>query len=220
VGLVHRRHHQGRRQDAGNLRRTQRSALKGLPFAENVELSLSGRHTEVNSYGEDDTYKIGLNWQLVPSLRLRATKGTSFRAPALFELYKNAETSFLSQRTVDPCIRWAQNLAQGSARNTSPTTARPPAFPGAYTGAGATATITSGGGKGNLEAETSKAMTYGVIWTPSFADLNVAVDYFDIDVNNEITQLGAAGSSTAAIARCRSRAIRCAALFSRGPVRT
>jgi hypothetical protein len=52
--------------------------------------------------------------------------------------------------------------------------------PGAYTGAGATATITAAGGKGNLEAETSKAITYGVIWTPSFADLNVAVDYFDI----------------------------------------
>jgi iron complex outermembrane receptor protein len=59
VGFLHRRHHQGRRPCAGNLRRTQRSALKGLPFAENVELSLSGRHTKVNSYGEDDTYKIG-----------------------------------------------------------------------------------------------------------------------------------------------------------------
>jgi iron complex outermembrane receptor protein len=166
--------------------------LKGLPFAENVELSLSGRHTKVNSYGEDDTYKIGLNWQLVPSLRLRATKGTSFRAPALFELYKNAETSFLSQRTVDPCIRWAQNLAQGLLPQYVANNCAAAGVPGAYTGAGASATITAAGGKGNLEAETSKAITYGVIWTPSFADLNVAVDYFDINVTNEITQLGAA----------------------------
>ncbi|WP_421737177.1 TonB-dependent receptor plug domain-containing protein [Caulobacter sp.] len=166
--------------------------LKDLPFAENVELSLSGRHTKVNSYGKDDTYKLGLNWQIIPSLRLRATKGTSFRAPALFELYKNKETSFLSQRAVDPCINWAQNLSQGLIPQYVANNCSAAGVPGAYSGAGASATITAGGGKGRLEAETSKAVTYGVIWTPSFADLNVAVDYFDINVTNEVTQLGAA----------------------------
>lgn len=166
--------------------------LKGLPFAENVELSLSGRHTKINSYGEDDTYKIGLNWQIIPSLRVRATKGTSFRAPALFELYKNAETSFASQRTVDPCIRWGQNLAQGNITQNVADNCAADGIPSTHTGAGSSATVTSGGGKGALEAETSKAVTYGVIWTPSFADLNVAVDYFEIEVNDEITRLGAA----------------------------
>ncbi len=166
--------------------------LKDLPFAENVELSLSGRHTKVNSYGEGDTYKVGLNWQIVPSLRIRATKGTSFRAPALFELYKNAETSFASQRTIDPCIRWGQNLAQGNIQQNVADNCAADGIPATHTGAGSTATVTAAGGKGSLEAETSKAVTYGVIWTPSFADLNVAVDYFEIEVNDEITQLGAA----------------------------
>jgi len=166
--------------------------LKGLPLAENVELSLSGRHTKVNSYGEDDTYKIGLNWQIIPSLRVRATKGTSFRAPALFELYKNAETSFLSQRSVDPCIRWGQNLAQGNIPQYVANNCAAAGVPSTHSGSGASATVSAAGGKGNLEAETSKAVTYGVIWTPSFANLNVAVDYFEIDVNDEITQLGAA----------------------------
>ncbi len=166
--------------------------LKGLPLAENVELSLSGRHTKVNSYGKDDTYKIGLNWQIIPSLRARVTKGTSFRAPALFELYKNRETSFANQRSLDPCINWAQNLAQGDLQQYVADNCKAAGVPGTYSGSGASATVTAGGGKGTLEAETSKAVTYGVIWTPSFADLNVAVDYFEIDVSNEVDQLGAA----------------------------
>ncbi|CAN5438701.1 TonB-dependent receptor [soil metagenome] len=166
--------------------------LKDLPFAQSLDLSLSGRYTDVASYGSDSTYKVGLNWQVLSSLRLRATQGTSFRAPALFELYKNAETSFLSQRSVDPCIRWAQNLAQGVLPQYVANNCQAAGIPGAYTGSGASVTITSAGGKGTLEAETSKANTYGVIWTPSFADLNVAVDYFNIEVSNEITQLGAA----------------------------
>ncbi|USQ94618.1 TonB-dependent receptor plug domain-containing protein [Caulobacter sp. RL271] len=164
--------------------------LKDMFLAERLDLSLSGRHTKVNSYGEDDTYKIGLNWQIIPSLRLRATRGTSFRAPALFELYKNAQTDFVSQRLVDPCIRWGQNLAQGNITQRVADNCRADGIPDAYTGQGAQATTTSSGGKGNLEAETSLAKTYGVIWTPKFADLQVAVDYFDINVKNEVTQLG------------------------------
>jgi iron complex outermembrane recepter protein len=165
--------------------------LKDVFLAKNLELSLSGRHTKVNSYGEDDTYKIGLNWQIVPSLRLRATRGTSFRAPALFELYKNAETAFANQRTIDPCVRWGQNLAQGNITQRVADNCRADGIPDSYTGAGAQATVTSSGGKGGLVAETSLAKTYGVIWTPRFADLQVVVDYFDIDVKNEVTQLGA-----------------------------
>ncbi|WP_082769725.1 TonB-dependent siderophore receptor [Caulobacter sp. CCH9-E1] len=166
--------------------------FRDMFLAKNVELSLSGRHTKVNSYGEDDTYKIGLNWQIIPSLRLRATRGTSFRAPALFELYKNAQTAFVNQRSVDPCIRWGQNLAQGNITQRVADNCRASGVPDTYTGAGASVTVVSSGGKGLLEAETSLAKTYGVIWTPKFADLQLAVDYFDINVKNEVTQLGAA----------------------------
>ena len=73
--------------------------LKDLPAIQMLDLSLSGRYTDVDSYGTNSTYKIGLNWQVLPSVRLRATKGTSFRAPALFELYLADQTSFASQRS-------------------------------------------------------------------------------------------------------------------------
>jgi iron complex outermembrane receptor protein len=56
------------------------------------------------------------------------------------------------------------------------------------------ATIFSGGGAvtGNLKPETSDAKTLGIVWTPSFIDLSVAVDYADITVNDEISRFGAA----------------------------
>ncbi|MDR6624227.1 TonB-dependent receptor domain-containing protein [Caulobacter segnis] len=186
-------------------------------LAKNVELSLSGRHTKVNSYGEDDTYKIGLNWQIIPSVRLRATRGTSFRAPALFELYKNAQTSFANQRSIDPCIRWGQNLAQGNITQRIADNCRASGVPETYSGAGASATIVSSGGKGNLVAETSLAKTYGLIWTPKFADLQLAVDYFDINVKNEVTQLGAATIVRECLSSLNFPSDKLCSLFTRNP---
>jgi iron complex outermembrane receptor protein len=191
--------------------------LKDVFLAQSVNLSLSGRYTDVDSYGSDSTYKVGLNWQIIPSIRLRATHGTSFRAPALFELYKNAETSFLSQRNIDPCIRWQAALTAGTLPQYVADNCAADGIPGGYTGAGATAVITSGGGAGMLEAETSKATTYGVIWTPKFANLQVAVDYFDIEVNNEITQLGAARIVSGCYRSLSYPTDQLCSLFERGP---
>ena len=50
----------------------------------------------------------------VAEVRVRASSGTSFRTPALYELYLADQTSFTGQRRVDPCIRWGTNLADGS----------------------------------------------------------------------------------------------------------
>jgi iron complex outermembrane receptor protein len=67
-----------------------------------------------------------------------------------------------------------------------------------YTGAGtSSALIVTGGGAGVLDAETSEAWTVGVIWTPSFIDLSVAVDYFDILIEDAVL-----GLSAAVVAQC------------------
>lgn len=174
--------------------------LRGAPLAESLQVTLSGRYTDVESFGSASTHKIGVNWQLTPEFRLHFTQGTSFRAPALFELFLADQTSFLGQRSVDPCINWGAQLAIG---NISQRVADNCAFSGgpnptggipiAYTGAGAGATIITGGGAGLLEAETSDARVIGLVWEPSWSQLSVAVDYFEIDVANEVARLGAGG---------------------------
>lgn len=164
--------------------------VKDLPLAEAVDLSLSARLTDVDVYGSDTTYKAGLGWQIIPTVRARATYGTSFRAPALFELFLADQTSFAQQRAIDPCIGWASALATGSISQRLADNCAAD-VPGAHTGAGGSATIFASGNAGDLEAETSKAVNVGLVWSPTFADLRVSVDYYQIEINDQITQLGA-----------------------------
>lgn len=161
--------------------------FKGLPGIESLDLQISGRYTDYDSYGSDSTHKVGLNWQITPAWRVRATDGTSFRAPALYELYLANQTGFLGQTSVDPCINY-----ESSGNPILVTNCSAAGVPIGYTAAGSSsATIITGGGAGVLKAETSEAKTLGVIWTPDFIDLSVAVDYFEIQLNNEIRQFGA-----------------------------
>jgi outer membrane receptor protein involved in Fe transport len=165
--------------------------LTDKPGVQNLTLNASARYTDVDSYGSDTTYKVGLNWQIVDSVRLRANQGTSFRSPALFELYLADQTSFAAQRAVDPCIRWGTNLASGDISQRLADNCAADGIAADFTGAPISATIITGGGLGILEAETSTSRTAGIIWTPEFADLSLSVDYFDIEVNDEVDQLGA-----------------------------
>lgn len=174
------------------------------PFFEDLTLSLAGRLTNVtatrasDSVDDEDngnfTYKVGLNWAVTDWLRFRGSYGTSFRAPALFEQFLADETSFVSQR-FDPCINWTAGLNDGTTSQRVADNCAADGIPGDYGGGGITATAFASGGLGNLEAETSKAKTVGVILTPDLnflgnTQLSIAVDYFDIEVDGEISQLG------------------------------
>jgi len=159
------------------------------PLIEFLDFNASARFTDVESYGSDTTYKVGMNWALTDSFRARSTFGTSFRAPALYELYLANQTSSIAARDADPCFNWGNNLALG---NISQRTANNCAADGIPSDHIATVgpTILTGGGAGVLKAETSEAFTFGVIWQPAFAELKVSVDYFDILVEDEVDKIG------------------------------
>jgi iron complex outermembrane receptor protein len=167
--------------------------LKDKPLAEAVDLSLSGRWTDVDAYGDGTTYKVGLGWQATSSIRGRATYGTSFRAPALFELFLDAQSSFARQRTIDPCINYISAFANGDIgqRRFDNCAADLPAgvVPG---GGGGGATVFASGNAGDLEAETSTALNVGLIYAPDWIDFRASIDYFEIEVQDQIAQLGAA----------------------------
>lgn len=180
--------------------------LRAKPFFKDLSFSGAARITNVKSVqagtGVTDkdsgnwTYKLGANWAVNNWLRFRATYGTSFRAPALFEQFLAAEESFISQRSIDPCINWAQNLALGNITQQIANNCAADGVPPTHSGAGITASVFAEGGIGVLNPETSKAKTASVILTPAFGflpdtRLSLAVDYFDIEVKGEITQLGA-----------------------------
>lgn len=163
--------------------------LADAPFAKSLNVNLSGRYNDVDSYGSQSTYKIGLNWTVTDEFRFRASTGTSFRSPALFELFLANETGFLRQTDIDPCVNWQAGLIAGGTTQRVADNCAADGIPGNYNGAGATATISSSGGFGRLDAETSDSKSFGVIWSPNFADLQISLDYFDIQVDNEVTKL-------------------------------
>lgn len=165
--------------------------LKGLPVFEALTLNASGRYSDYKSYGSNSTYKVGLNWQLSSEYRLRTSYGTSFRAPALFERFLGDQGGYLGQASVDPCIRYAPPEGGGVANPIIAANCAAQGIPGNYTGNNPSAFITTGGGE-NLQPEKSKAFSAGFIWTPSFADLSVAIDYYEIEVNDQVTSNGAA----------------------------
>ena len=180
--------------------------IADTPFFEEVTLSAAGRVTNVKatraSDGFDDedngnwTYKIGLNWTVTDWLRFRGSFGTSYRAPALFEQFLADETSFVPQNRIDPCVAWGANLAAGAISQVRANNCAADGIPANYGGGGISASIISSGGLGILESETSESLVVGTILTPSLSflpdtDISIAVDYFDIKVEGEISQLGA-----------------------------
>lgn len=160
--------------------------IGGLPFAEMVTFTGSVRGFDYDSAGSDYIWKMGLNWQVSPSLRLRGTKGTSFRAPALFELFLADQTGFFSQ-LADPCVNWGESTNEFIRANCAAI-----GVPADYQAAGTSSgTLVVGGGAGFLEPETSTASTAGFVLTPTFMNVSIAVDYFEFDIRDQITQLGA-----------------------------
>lgn len=172
--------------------------LVDMPYAQSLDLSLSGRYTDTKTSGDASTYKVGLNWALSDAIRVRATHGTSFRAPALFELYLADQTSFVGQRNIDPCLNLDNRLAAGEISQELYSNCTNPAGPGGgvagnFTGGNASAEVITGGGLGVLEPETSKATVIGVVLTPPESNLSLAVDYFEIKIDDEVANLGAGG---------------------------
>ena len=161
--------------------------LKDVTLFDNLTLNLSGRTSDYDSYGSNSTYKVGLNWAITPEYRIRASKGTSFRAPALYELYLADQTSFAGQSAVDPCRSWGLSTNELLRKNCA--AAGIPDNHGTLVSE--SATITTGGGLGILKPETAESISVGFIWTPSFADLSIAVDYFDIEITDQVQSLTA-----------------------------
>src|SRR5690606_5710643 len=163
--------------------------LSGVAFAEELALNGSVRYTDYDSYGSDDTYKIGLIYSPVEWLTLRASRGTSYRAPALFEQFQGPTSGFRSA-SLDPCNEYgAEGVNPNRVANCS---AELPGQPD-FDATSGVQVFNLGGAEAGLFAETSDNVTYGFIFEPNISDstaLSIAVDYFDIEINNGVNQAG------------------------------
>ena len=178
--------------------------LADKPFFEELTFNGAARVTNVKATRASDgftdedngnfTYKLGGNWAITDWVRVRGSYGTSYRAPALFEQFLADETGFVSQR-FDICGGYVGAFAAGNISQRVFDNCQADGIPADYQSGAITFSSLSSGGIGFLEAETSEASVIGFILTPDlFADtrLSLAVDYFNIQVRDEIDQLGSA----------------------------
>ena len=160
--------------------------FKGQRFAEDLEFTGSVRAFEYDLGGSDSIYKAGLNWQITPVLRARSSFGTSYRAPALFELFLQDQTAFADQIEVDPCIQWGETTNQNIRTNCAAIGIAPD-----YNGGASSALVTTSGGGDALESETGETFTAGIVITPVNSALNIAIDYYEVEIEDQISTLSA-----------------------------
>jgi iron complex outermembrane recepter protein len=155
----------------------------------NLTLNGSLRYTNYSSYGGNWTYKVGALLQPIRAISLRGSYGTSYRAPALFEQFLGSTSGFQSN-AFDPCNNYGVLPADSNVRANCAALGLPTNFQ-PTTGIQVNQV---GGADAGLSAETSRAYTAGVVLSPrfgrAFGALDFSVDYFNILVENGVSQLG------------------------------
>lgn len=159
--------------------------LARMPWAEELVVNGSGRWTDYDSYGDDTTYRMALDYQVRPQIRFRATTGTSFRAPDLFEQYLANQTGFTSG-FADPCINYGDEYDPDDIvyRN-----CESQGLPLDHGDSGVPGIRNVIGGNPDLLAETSEAWTAGIVLQPEPRDqlgLSLAFTWFEIELENTV----------------------------------
>jgi len=157
--------------------------LHGLTGVEHLELSLAGRYSDYDLFGDDTNYKVGLLWQIAAGVKLRATSSTAFRIPNIPELFGGVAEGNLT--TTDPCSEWSQL----SPSNPIYQSCQRAGVPANYVQLGNTIRTTVGGNS-DLQPEDADTFTVGLVWQPTFADgLSLTIDYWEIELEDSIQQI-------------------------------
>jgi iron complex outermembrane receptor protein len=172
-----------------------------MPLLDSLLLNLSGRYTEEKNFGDETTWSAKVQWRPVDQLSIRATAGTTFRAPNLREQFLAGQANVLDS-VFDPCT--VPNIAApGGVYDPAedPRSARVLAncvLDGADpTSLGLEANVlipTNTGGSDDISAETSESFTVGFVWSPTIDafGLDVGLTYFDYDVKDTVEELNSA----------------------------
>lgn len=157
--------------------------LQGMAFADYMTLNVAGRYSHYDMFGADTNYKVGLDWQIVPSLKVRANYATAFRIPNVPELFGGVSEGNLT--TTDPCSGWS-SLPSTSVLYQN---CQASGVPVGYRQLGNTV-LTTVGGNPDLKPEDAETLTVGAVWTPSFAPgLTLTADYFSIRIDDAIQRI-------------------------------
>jgi iron complex outermembrane receptor protein len=135
---------------------------RDLAWAKNIDLNAAVRRTDYSTSGQVTTWKVGATYDIVDTLRLRATRSRDIRAPNLSELYASGNPGVSTASAVNPI-----NGRTG-------------------------ALITQVSGNLDLTPEIADTKSIGLVFQPNWAwtgPVKISADYFDISVKDVIASV-------------------------------
>jgi len=156
--------------------------LRDKPFAKRLALDMAARASDYSTSGRTVTNKFGLEWAPIDDIGFRGTYGKAVRAPNIGEMFTAMSVGGLW--ITDPCNTY--NLANRTDRTQYTAANCAQLNPADTTTYWLWRDIIS---KGNLdlEPETAKTTTFGVVLRPRFLEnLTVTADYYRIDLRGAI----------------------------------
>ena len=168
--------------------------LQDRQFARYLAIEAGARFSDYKSAGTTDAYKLGGDWIPVDGIRFRTMYQKSARAPSVLEAFQDQFTEFGfyvgNDSGQDPCSASTDPIGNGRLQQCV-ATGLPADQVGVFEATIAAPTNFIRGGNPDLEPETAKTFTVGVVVDPlmdSLAnrDLTVSIDYFDLEVEDTI----------------------------------
>jgi iron complex outermembrane receptor protein len=158
--------------------------LSDLPFVNVLALEGAIRLSDYSNFGSVETWRAGLEWGPVEWLRFRGAYNVAIRAPGINELFAPIQEGFSPGN--DPCAA-VRNPSQAQ-KDFCVQQGVPAAEINNFVQAALGFAQVSGGNP-NLKEETSDTMTIGAVLRLS--QLNVAVDYYEIEVEDAVSTINA-----------------------------
>ena len=176
-----------------------------MALLKELTMNLSGRLTDHEYYGENETASVKVGYRPTEPLLFRATWGTAFRAPNNRELFLLGSTGFTT--VFDPCYipeaalggvgdaqeggyiperdqRDPELLANCRATGVDPTLANNEGFNNF-------STEVQTGGSLTLDPEESESYSYGFAYEQDFSnkfDLSIGMTYYSVKVENTVIE--------------------------------
>ena len=167
-------------------------------YSDALTLDAAYRYSDYSTSGGANTYRLGLDWQPVDLIRLRAGFNRAVRAPNVGELFSTQSLGLWSG--VDPCATatpvyspaQCANLGVSAAQYGNITASPAGQYNGIF------------GGNPDLVPEEADTITAGFVIDP-MDTMTISIDYWNIKIDKTISNIGA----TTILQQCGEEGVLC-----------
>lgn len=176
-------------EDKGKFDVTEVFAEVTAPVIDGLVFDAAVRFADYSTIGNATSWKVGFDWEILESLRMRTTFSEALRAPNISEIFGAESQTFFS--VDDPCKSSELDLLANAATRRANCAALgvPVAFDSDYD----SATLEGlQGGNRDLNEEKAETLTVGFVYQPEMIEgFSMTVDYWKIELTDAINSVAA-----------------------------